>query len=612
MPAPRRLPRLAPPAVEKTDLPGGAFVLRSPVELGDYPRCLGDLLESWAERAPGRVFLAERAEGGDFRTLTYRQAGQQVRGLAQALLDLGAGPSRPVMLLSDNSIGHALVQLAAMHIGAPAAPISPAYSLLSQDLLKLRHVFSQLRPGVVYAEDGELFARALGALELGNTPVVCARRPPPNALELDALCATTTGTAVDQALGAVGPDTVAKVLFTSGSTGTPKGVVNTQRMLCSNQQAIRQLWPFLGDRPPVVVDWLPWSHTFGGNHNFNMVLFNGGTLYVDSGKPAPGRIDITVKNLRDVSPTLYFNVPRGFDILLPFLEQDAALRDTFFRELDLLFYAAAALPQNLWERLEAVSERARGERVLMVSAWGSTETAPLVTSVHFPMQRAGVIGLPAPGTELKMVPTDSKLEMQVKGPNITPGYWEAGGKLRPAPFDNDGFLATGDAGRLEDPEAPVKGVVFDGRTAENFKLTSGTWVGVGQLRVALIATCAPLVQDAVIAGHDRSSVGVLLFPNEAACRVLANQGADAPLADVVASAAVREGLAAALAEHNAEHPNSSMRVERALWLLTPPSIDGGEITDKGYINQRAVLERRAAEVERLFAEAPDPDVLVSR
>ena len=392
-------------------------------------------------------------------------------------------------------------------------------------------------------------------------------------------------------------------------------------MLCSNQQAIAQGWPFLGERPPVIVDWLPWSHTFGGNHNFNLVLRNGGTLYIDGGKPAPGLIETTVRNLGEVPSTLHFNVPRGYDMLLPWLERDRALRETFFKHLDAIFYAAAALPQPLWERLERLAIETTGERVAMLAAWGSTETAPCATQVHFPIDRAGVIGLPVPGTEIKLAPTAAtagKLELRVKGPGVTPGYWRHP-ELQREILDEDGFLKMGDAGRLADPENPAAGLVFDGRLGENFKLASGSWVHVGELRTALVAALAPVVQDVVVTGLNRSEIGLLVFPNPAGCRSLcpplADRPEDLPLAELIRRPEVRSALLTGLAAHNAANPASSRRVARALLVVEPPAIDAGEITDKGYLNQRAVLTRRAALVERLHGEgatrtssSPRPDV----
>jgi feruloyl-CoA synthase len=566
---------LAPARVDVERRADGTLVLRSPLPLGAYARCVGEWLEAWARRAPERVFLAERARDGSWRRVTYAAALDAARRIGASLLARGLGPERPVAILSDNGVDHALVMLGAMHVGVPVAPVSPAYSLLSRDFAKLRAIFELVEPGLVFVDDAAspgAFAPALAAIGARATPI-------------GELLDGSDGPRVTEAFAAIGPDTVAKILFTSGSTGTPKGVTNTQRMLCASQEGLVTGWPFLESRPPIVVDWLPWNHTFGGNHNFNLVLRNGGTLYVDDGKPAPGLIERTVKNLTEVSPTAYFNVPRGFDLLLPYLETDAALRASFFRELDVLFYAAAALPPNLWARLEALAHAERGGRLAMFSAWGSTETSPLATQVHFSIDRAGVIGLPIAGCELKLVPSAGKLEARVRGPNVTPGYVKRPDLTRAA-FDDEGFYATGDAMKLADPERPERGVVFDGRVAEDFKLTTGTWVHVGALRTRLIAAADPFVQDAVITGHDRDEVGALVF--------LTAQARAQPL-EAVASRLVEALGALAL-----EPGGSSTRPCRVLVLDEPPSLDDGEITDKGYLNQRAILERRAARVEELY------------
>jgi feruloyl-CoA synthase len=596
---PRPAPRFAPAHVVREPLEDGGFILRSPVSLDAHARCVGEMLVRRAAESPDRAFLAERtAAGGAWRTVTYGDALRATRALAQALLDRGLDANRPLMILSGNGVDHALLALAAMHVGIPVAPVSTAYSLAAKEPTKLRALADILRPGAVFAEDGAAFGRALDALALDVPSFVSRNGGARSSIALDDALRTSPTAAVDAAFASLGPDSIAKILFTSGSTGAPKGVVNTQRMLCSNQQAIAQSWPFLADRHPVVVDWLPWSHTFGGNHNFFMVLWHGGTLYVDAGKPAPGLFAATLENLRDVSPTVYFNVPRGFDMLATALEADATLGERFFRELDLLFYAAAALPQSTWARLEEASRRARGTKVTMVSAWGSTETAPLVTQVHFPIDRAGVIGLPAPGCELAFVPSGKKLEMRVRGPCVSPGYWRAGGGagIEPIVRDERGFYPTGDAGKLEDDAAPERGVVFDGRIAENFKLASGTWVHVGELRIAAVAACAPMVADAVVAGHDRDDVGLLIF-------LAPGAGAGGGTGDV------REELQARLAAFNASRPGTSTRIARAVVVREPPSIDAGEITDKGYINQRAVLDRRVDLVERLYGPG-DAEVIL--
>jgi feruloyl-CoA synthase len=402
-------------------------------------------------------------------------------------------------------------------------------------------------------------------------------------------------------------DTIAKVLFTSGSTGLPKGVINTHGMLTANQQQLAQIWPFVDEAPLVLLDWLPWNHTFGANHNFNLVLRHAGTLFIDGGRPLPGLIEETVRNLADVSPMIYFNVPAGYAALLPFLERDEALARSFFAKLRLIFYAGAALPQDLWERLETVSQRATGERVPMTSSWGTTETSPLSTAAHFIIDHAGPIGVPVPGVELKLVPAADKLEVRVRGPNVTPGYWKRPDLTRAA-FDEEGFYKPGDAVRFADPSDPAKGIVFDGRLTEDFKLATGTWVAVGVLRVGVLAAASPALQDAIIAGENRDSIGMLAWLNRAACCKLV--GCEATLSEFARHPAIREHVHAAIARWNADHPGSSQKIARVVLLPDAPSIDANEITDKGYINQRLALERRKADVERLFAAAPDPDVFV--
>jgi feruloyl-CoA synthase len=423
---------------------------------------------------------------------------------------------------------------------------------------------------------------------------------------------TRATAAVESAREKVGPETIAKILLSSGSTDMPKGVITTQRMLCSNQQAIYQIWPFLSEKPPVLVDWLPWNHTFGGSFCLNLVLRHGGTMYIDDGKPAPHLIAKTIANLREISPTVYFNVPRGYDMLLPHLEKDEALRNTFFRHLDMIFYAAAALPPALWGRLEDVAIKARGVRVPMIAAWGSTETAPGATIVHFPIERAGYIGLPIPGCEIKLTPNSGRLEIRARGTNITPGYWKRPDLTQEA-FDEEGYFKTGDAGRFAEPGRPEMGLEFDGRLSEDFKLTSGTWVNVGGVRVRAVSAGSPVIQDAVVTGHNQDEIGLLVFPNVDACRALcADIAADAPVAALIGDARVRARIADALRTMAQDSAGSSTLPKRVLILEEPPSIDANEITDKGYINPRAVLMRRAALVERLHAPVPDPEVIVAR
>jgi feruloyl-CoA synthase len=600
----------ATPEVIATRAPDGSLIHRSAKPLEPYAPSLAALFRSAVERAPGTVFLAERDAAGLWRKLTYAQARERVDALAQALIERGLSAERPVMILSGNAIDHALLMLAGYTAGIPVASISVAYSLQSQDHAKLKHIAELLTPGLVYVADTGPFAKSLAAIDLRNAEVVASA----NGANLERvtafadLAAAKPGRAVDEAAAAIGADTIAKFLFTSGSTGLPKGVINTHGMLTANQQQLAQIWPFLDEQPLTMVDWLPWNHTFGSNHNFNLILRHAGTLYIDAGKPVPALIGETVKNLSEISPTIYLNVPAGFAALLPHLEQDEKLARSFFDRLRLIFYAGAALPQDLWARLEAVAERTIGERIPMTSSWGTTETAPLATAAHFIIDSAGPVGVPVPGVEIKLVPAGGKHEVRVRGPNVTPGYWKRPDLTRDA-FDEEGFYKPGDAMRPVDANDPGAGVAFDGRITEDFKLTTGTWVHVGGLRIGALAAASPALQDAVITGENRAFIGMLAWLSLPGCQKLVGQDAPADLAALSKHPAVREHVRNSIAQWNASHAGSSTRIERVILLPDAPSIDANEITDKGYINQRLALERRKAEVERLYAAQPDDGVI---
>jgi feruloyl-CoA synthase len=607
--APLRSIAYAPVDVTFAKAADGSLRYGSRAPLNHYDASLANLFRSAVERGPDRAMIAERA-GEGWRTLSYEEARKIVDALAAALIERSLSAERPLMILSANSIEHALLMLAGYTAGIPVAPISVAYSLQSQDHGKLKFVTKLLTPGLVYVADTGPFAKALAAITDSGAEIIASQ----NSANLagvtlfDDLMKTKPTRAVDEAAARIDGDQIAKFLFTSGSTDVPKAVINTHRMLTANQQSLAQIWPFLAENPLVLVDWLPWSHTFGGNHNFHLALKHAGTFYIDAGKPVPALVEQTVRNLAEVSPTVYFNVPAGYAAILPYLEKDQALAKTFFATLRMIFYAAAALPQDLWTRLEAVSVRATGQRVPMTSSWGATETAPAVTAAHFPLERAGVIGVPMPGVELKLQPYGERWEVRVKGPNVTPGYWRSP-DLTTAAFDEDGFYRIGDAVRFADPNDPAAGLIYDGRLKEEFKLTTGTWVQVGALRVGLLAAMSPVLQDAVIAGEGHDNVRVMAWLNAAGCRQLLGDETPANGAELARHPAIHRHVLDALKRWNSQNTGQSTRIRRVLLLGDAPSIDANEITDKGYINQRAVLKHRKAELERLFDSKQYPDII---
>ncbi|MDH5359787.1 MAG: feruloyl-CoA synthase [Gammaproteobacteria bacterium] len=590
----------------------GAIIVKPDVEpIENYPRCLTDRLEYWADKTPDQVLVARRDEDGNWRKLSYAQVLGSVKKIAQNLLQRDLSQERPIVILSGNSIEHLLMALAAMYVGIPYAPISPAYSLVSTDYAKLKHILDLLTPGLVMVDEGAKFAKAITAtlrddceyvaVDTGGIDVAVTA--------FESLQQADDTAEVEDANQAITSDTIAKFLFTSGSTSMPKGVINTQRMLCVNQAMIQSTFQFLADEPPVLVDWLPWNHTFGGNHNVGIVIHNGGSLYIDDGKPAPGLIEQTIRNLKEISTNIYFNVPKGFEILAQRIAEDDELRETFFKDLKILFFAGAGMSQHVWDALDEQAIRTLGKKVAMLSGWGATETAPSALFTFIEGCRSGVVGTPLPGVTMKLVPVDEKLELRVAAPSVTPGYWRQEDTTRKA-FDEEGFYCTGDALKFIDATDPQRGFAFDGRIQEDFKLDSGTWVSVGALRPKVILHCAPYVKDVVITGHDRSYVGALVFVDYESCRRLANLPEGVSLTEVTNHPKVRETFQSFLNELAAEGSGSSNRIRRLVLLDQEAQIDAHEITDKGSINQRAVLTNRADIVDDMYSSEPSPRVLL--
>ncbi len=638
----------------------GSCVVRSIEELQPFPDRLTDCLVQWAQQAPSRTFVARRTppvdqgESGDWIRISYAQMLSRVQAVAQSLLDLGLSVERPLAILSENDLPHITLALAAMWAGVPYVPVSPAYSLVSQDHGKLRHILGTVTPGLVFTSGAE-YALAISATLPAGVPVALTQGliDPSSAallrghelLSFEQLLAGVPGAALAAAHAAVGPDSIAKLLFTSGSTKDPKGVINTHRMLCANQQMLRQCMGFLADQNdeggPVLVDWLPWNHTFGGNHNIGITLYNGGTLYIDDGKPTPKGIFETLRNLREIAPTVYFNVPKGFEEIATAMDTDLVLRAKLFSRCKAFMFAGAGLSQAVWDRLDAHGEAAVGERVRIITGLGMTETAPACTYAVGTEVRSGHIGLPLPGVEVKLAndaSTGGKTEIRFRGPNVMPGYWRAPEQSREA-FDDEGFYRSGDAAQWIDAAQPNRGLMFDGRIAEDFKLSTGTFVSVGPLRARIIMAGDPCVQDAVITGINRDEVGALIIPRPDECRRLiglsdhgpgdaglgdaglgdagpgdsgpsdrpaGRQTDSLPLAEVLRHSHVRAFFQALADRLWRESSGSASRVARMHVLAEAPLIDQGEITDKGSINQRAVLSHRAALVERLYdTEAAD-------
>jgi feruloyl-CoA synthase len=598
-------------AVERRD--DGVIVLKSRIPLKAYEKHIPASLAKWAKDAPDRTWLAQRAgTARQWRKVSYGEAKRTVDALTQGLLDLGLEPGTPVAILSGNSIEHALLTQAAMQARLPAAPVSPAYSLMSHDHLKLKYLFDLIKPKVVMVQDGPTFEKALKALDLDGVTVIHVARPCDGikSIAFADLAATPVTADVEESIAEIAPDTVGKLLFTSGSTGMPKAVINTQAMMCANAAMMMQVRPRHPNGPVAAyLDWMPWNHTMGGNALFNPVLTEGGTLYIDDGRPMPGMIEETLRNLREISPTYYANVPAGYAALAAAMEKDDALCRSFFKNLGLMAYGGARLPDDLYDRMQQLAVRATGMRIVFYTGWGSTETAPTSTGTYWDTERVGLIGLPFPGVELKMVPCGSKYELRLRGVNVTPGYFGQP-DLTKAAFDEEGFYCIGDAGVFVDPDDPVAGIIFAGRVVEDFKLTTGTFVHVGSLRTDAIAAATPVIQDALVTGQDRAFVGLLAWPNLHACQQLIGN-VDGDYEDVIKHPAVIACLKRGLEQHNKSTEGaSSLRIVRAMLMVEPASIDGNELTDKGYINQRAGLERRAALVERLYADHPGEDVIM--
>jgi len=584
--------------------------MRPEEPLAALPQRLLDRLRHWARLTPEQTLVARRGEDGAWQRISYAQMLDCARTMGQHLLDYGLSAERPLLVLSGNALDHLKLATACLYVGIPYCPVSPAYSTLSQDLAKLRHIVERLQPGLVFASDSTTFARAIETVIAPEVPLLFSEgQLPGRSCRLFAELEQPVDVAgADAAFERVGPDSIAKFLFTSGSTKLPKAVPTTQRMLCANQQMLLQTFPGFAEEPPVLVDWLPWNHTFGGSHNVGIALYNGGTLYIDDGKPTPQGFAETLRNLSEISPTAYLTVPKGWEELAGALEQDAELRERFFAKVRLFFFAGAGLSHSVRERLDRVAEAHCGERIRMMAGLGMTETAPSCTFSTGPVDLPGYVGLPAPGCEVKLVPVDGKLEARFRGPHVMTGYWREP-ELSAEAFDEEGFYRSGDALKLVDPAQPGLGLVFDGRIAEDFKLSSGVFVSVGPLRTRIILAGAPYIQDVVVTGPNRPEIGLLVFPRLPECRTLAGLPESASVAEVLAAPALRAWLQALLDDLNRMATGNASRLAWACLLAEPPCIDRGEVTDKGSINQRAVLQRREAKIDALYAGEDDERVM---
>jgi feruloyl-CoA synthase len=591
--------------------PDGTIYIANTTSLPPAFERVSDALLHWAHEAPDRIFLAERDKQGEWRKVTYGQALHKVRALASAFLARGLSPERPVLVLSGNSIDHALLMLAGYYSGAPICPLTVAYSLISKDHSKLKHALSLLTPGLVFADDGDAFSTAINAAVPEDTEVMISRGAVKGRATThfsDAL-ATPLAANLEAVRSSLTPDSIAKFLLTSGSTGVPKAVINTHRMICLNQVQIRETMTFLKEEPPVIIDWLPWNHTFGSNKNFGLILINGGSLYIDAGKPTPDGLAETVKNLREIAPTIYFNVPKGFEMLVPVLREDAALREVFFSRLKCMFFAGASLSAHVWNELDEISLEYTGHIVPMLTGLGATETAPYAFNVLPETSRSGHIGLPAPGVEVKLVPNAGKLECRVRGPSITPGYWRMPDMTEKA-FDDEGYYMLGDAIKPADPDDFSQGFDFDGRVSEDFKLASGTWVSVGPMRAKFIAACAPLLRDVVLAGINRDDLAAIGIPDADGCRsVVPHLPASASLDTVINDPVFMKTFRAKVKAFLATATGSSTRIPVATIFAGSLSIDKGEVTDKGSVNQRSFLEHHADLVEKLYADNPPSPIV---
>jgi feruloyl-CoA synthase len=598
--------RFFSPDVELTRQSGGAWQMRSVEPLAEYDNRVGDWLDYWARQAPGRTFLVEQTGTGE-RTICYGRARDTTQELAEGLLGCGLGPNRPLAILAANGIDHALIMLAALYVGIPIAPIAPAYALQSTDYIKLCHAFRLLTPGLVVVDDGVEYRNAIQHALGSDVPVIALHNSSGSPQMRDLASLKGDGTrrgAVAAAAGRVNRNTIAKFLFTSGSTGMPKAVVNTHGMICSNSQMKRQVAPCLAEEPPVMVDWAPWNHTAGSNSNFSIILHNGGTLYIDPGKPTPELFSASIKLLRRVSPTIYFNVPKGYELLIPQLQSDRAFRQHFFRRLQFLWYAAASMQPATWFDLEQLAVEAVGHRILTVSGLGMTETAPIALFGNVDANGPGVVGIPVPGVELKLVPHDKSFEVRYRGPNVTPGYWRDP-KATEAAFDEQGFLRSGDLLSFIDPERPKAGLRFDGRIHEDFKLTSGTKVSAGKLRLDALDALRPLANEVIVCGADRNDVRILIFPDWEVCATAAGLEPAAPPAEIGSTKALRAIFQERLIQLAAAGTGSSNRIVAALLVETPPSSAAGELTEKGTVNSRALQRNRPELVDVLYGDCND-------